>query len=56
MVGFSDSYYASYVDDKNFTSGYTFMMAEGVGSWKSVKQTLIVTSSSTMEAKVCGML
>ena len=31
------------------TSGYIFMMAEGVVSWKSVKQTL--TTSSTMEAE-----
>ena len=28
VVGFSDSDYASCVDDKKFTSGYIFMMAE----------------------------
>ena len=49
MVGFSDSNYASCVDDKKSTSGYIFMMAEGVVSWKSVKQTL--TTFSTIEAE-----
>ena len=39
MVGFSDSDYASYVDNKkNPLKGYIFMMAEGV-----VKQTLIAS-------------
>ena len=37
VVGFSDSEYTCYVDDKRSTYGYIFMMAEGVVSWKSVK-------------------
>ena len=37
VVGFSDLDYAGYVDDKKSTSCYTFMMAEGAVSWKSVK-------------------
>ena len=49
VVGFSGSNYARYMDDKKSTSGYIFMMAEGVVSWKSVKQTL--TTSSTMEVE-----
>ena len=49
VVGFSDFDYASYVDDKKSTYGYIFIMAEGDVSWKSVKQTLTV--SSTMEAE-----
>ena len=48
VVGFSDSGYASYVDDQKSTCGYIFMMIEGIVSWKSVKQTLI--TSSTMKA------
>ena len=28
VVDFSDSYYAGCMDDKKFTSGYIFMMAE----------------------------
>ena len=37
------------MDDKKSTSGYIFMMVEGVVSWKSFKQTL--TAFSTIEAK-----
>ena len=44
VVGFSDSNYVDYVDDKKSTSSYIFMMAEGVVLWKSVKQTLIASS------------
>ena len=36
VVGFSDSDYANCVDDKKFTFGYFFTMAEGVVLWKSV--------------------
>ena len=49
VVSFSDSDYAGYVDDKKSTSGYIFMMAEGVVSWKSVKQTLIAFSTMEVE-------
>ena len=49
VVGFSDFDYTGCMDDKKSTSGYIFMMAQGVVSWKSVKQTLI--DSSTMEAE-----
>ena len=37
------------MDDKSLTSGYIFMMAEGVVSWESAKQ--ILTAFSTMEAE-----
>ena len=37
VVGFSESNYAGYVDDKKSTYGYIFMMAKGAVSWKSVK-------------------
>ena len=37
------------MDDKKSTSGYIFLMAEGVVSWKNAKQTL--TASSIMEAE-----
>ena len=47
VVGFSDSDYACCVNDKKSTFGYIFMMAKGAVSWKSIKQTLI--ASSTME-------
>ena len=49
VVGFSDSDYEGYVDDKMSTFGYIFVMTKGVVSWKIVKQTL--TASSTIEAE-----
>ena len=53
VVGFSDSNYAGYVDDKKSTSGYIFMMAEGAVSWISVKQTLTTSSTMEVEYVVC---
>ena len=38
------------MDDKKSTSGYIFMIVEGVVLWKSVKQT-ITTSSTTIEVE-----
>ncbi|WJZ95165.1 hypothetical protein VitviT2T_013955 [Vitis vinifera] len=49
IVGYSDSDFAGCLDSRRSTSGYIFMLAGGAVSWKSVKQTLIV--SSTMEAE-----
>ena len=49
IVGYSDSNFAGCLDSRRSTSGYIFMLAGGVVSWKSVKQTLI--ASSTMEAE-----
>ena len=49
VVGFSDSDYGGCVNDKKSTFGYIFKMTKGAVSWKSVKQTL--TISSTMEAE-----
>ena len=48
-VGFCDAHFEGCVDDKKSTTSYIFMMAGGVVSWKTVKQTLI--ASSTMEAE-----
>ena len=53
VVGFSDSDYVGWVDDKKFTSGYIFMMVEGVVSWKSVKQTLTVSYTTEAKYIVC---
>ncbi|WKA07017.1 hypothetical protein VitviT2T_024887 [Vitis vinifera] len=48
VVEYSDSDFAGCLDSKRSTSGYIFMLAGEAVSWKSVKQTLI--ASSTMEA------
>ena len=49
MVGYFDVDFVGCVDSRISTSGYIFIMAIGDISWRSVKQTLIVTS--IMEAK-----
>ncbi|KAK2989551.1 hypothetical protein RJ640_001834 [Escallonia rubra] len=49
VIGYSDSDYAGCVDTLKSTSGYVFMLAEGVVSWKSAKQSLV--ASHTMEAE-----
>ncbi|XP_047964684.1 secreted RxLR effector protein 161-like [Salvia hispanica] len=48
IIGYSDSDFVGCQGSRRSTSGYVFMLAGGAISWKSVKQTLIVTS--TMEA------
>ena len=53
VVGFSDSNYVGYVDDKKSTYGYIFIMVEGALWWKSVKQTLIAYSTMEAEYVVC---
>ena len=49
IIGYSDSDYADYKDTRKSTSGYIFMLSNGLISWKSHKQSLI--ASSTMEAE-----
>ncbi|RVW38606.1 Retrovirus-related Pol polyprotein from transposon TNT 1-94 [Vitis vinifera] len=49
IVGYSDSDFAGCLDSRRSTSGYIFMLAGRAVSWKSVKQTLV--ASSTMEAE-----
>lgn len=49
VVGYSDSDFNGCVDYCKSTSGYVFMMAGGAIFWRSVKQTLVATS--TMEAE-----
>ena len=49
VVGFCDTDFDDCIDDKKSTTCYIFVMARGIVSWKSVKQTL--TASSTMEVE-----
>jgi len=49
VIDYSDSDFVGCVDSRKSTSDYIFMLADGVVSWRSVKQTLIATS--TMEAE-----
>ena len=49
VVGYSNFDFGGCSDDRKSTSGYIFMLVGGAISWKSVKHSLI--SSSTMYAK-----
>ena len=53
MVGYFDADFAGYVDSRKSTSGYIFIMAGGAVSWRSVKQTLIATSTMEVEFVSC---
>jgi len=43
VIGYSDSDFVSYLNDRKYTFDFLFMMTQGVISWKSVKQTLTAT-------------
>jgi len=45
VISYSDLDFVGYVDSRKSTSGYIFMMADGVILWRSVKQTFTVTST-----------
>ena len=49
MTGYSDANYDGYVDSRKSILSYIFMLANGVVSRRSMKQTL--TATSTMEAE-----
>ena len=53
LVGYSDADFAGCVDSRKSTSGYIFIMAGGAVSWRSVKQTLIATSTMKAEFISC---
>jgi len=46
VVGYSDSDFARCPDSKKSTSGYVFLLAKGAISWRSVKQSLVATSTT----------
>ena len=49
LVSYSDADFVGCVDSRKSISGYIFIMVGGAVSWRSVKQTVIATS--TMEAE-----
>ncbi|RVW21621.1 Retrovirus-related Pol polyprotein from transposon TNT 1-94 [Vitis vinifera] len=53
VVGYSDSDFGGCSDDRKSTSGYIFMLAGGAISWKSVKQSLIASSTMYAEFVAC---
>jgi hypothetical protein len=50
-VGYADSDYVG--DDKRSTSGYVFTLAGGAVSWKSLKQTITISSIMYAEFIAC---
>ena len=53
VVRYSDSDFGDCSDDHKSTSGYIFMLAGGAISWKSVKQSLIASSTMYAEFIAC---
>ena len=53
IFGYSDSDFVGCQDSKRSTLGYVFMLAGGVISWRSSKQTLIASSTMVVEFIPC---
>ncbi|XP_045792030.1 secreted RxLR effector protein 161-like [Trifolium pratense] len=49
LVGWSDSDYASDIDDRRSTSGYVFMIGTKAVSWSSKKQPIVTLSTTEAE-------
>ena len=48
VVGYLDFDFGGCSDDRKSTLGYIFMLVGGAISWKSVKQSLIASSTSML--------
>ncbi|KAJ9564656.1 hypothetical protein OSB04_000622 [Centaurea solstitialis] len=53
IVGYSDSDFGGCQDTGRSTSGYVYILAGGAISWKSVKQTLVASSTMAAEFVAC---
>ena len=53
IIGCSDSDFAGCQDSRRSTSGYIYLLAGVAISWKSAKQTLIASSTMTVEFVAC---
>ena len=53
IVGYSDSDFMGCIASMKYTSGYVFILAGGVISWKSVKQTITVFAIMKAEFVAC---
>ncbi|XP_052485142.1 secreted RxLR effector protein 161-like [Gossypium raimondii] len=53
VIGYFDSDFAGCQDSRKSTSGYIYLLARGVISWKSVKQTLVASSTMAVEFVAC---
>ncbi|XP_075096199.1 secreted RxLR effector protein 161-like [Nicotiana tabacum] len=53
VVGYLNLDFAGCIDTRKSTFGYLFQLAEGAISWKSVKQSVIATSTMEAEFAAC---
>jgi hypothetical protein len=53
VISYSGMNFTGYVDTKKSTSGYFFLLAGGVVSWKSTKQTIAASSTMKEEFITC---
>ena len=53
IIGYSDSDFAGCRDSMKSTSGYIYLLAGGAISWKSVKQSIVASSTMTTEFVAC---
>ena len=53
IIGYSDSDFAGCRDIMKFTSGCIYLLAGGVISWKSVKQSIVASSTMAAEFVAC---
>ncbi|RDX73272.1 hypothetical protein CR513_47146, partial [Mucuna pruriens] len=56
IIEYSDSDFARCQDSKHSAYGYIYILARGAISWKSVKQTLIASSTITVEFVACSSI
>ena len=53
IVGYSDAELAGCKDTRRFMSGYIFILAGGAISWRSLKQTIVASSTMYVEFIAC---
>ena len=53
IIGYSDSNFTRYRDSMKSTSGYIYLLAGGAISWKSVKQSIVASSTMATEFVAC---
>jgi len=53
VIGYSDSDFARCVDRRKSTLGYVFLLARGLVSWKSAKQSVVAMSVMEAEFVAC---
>lgn len=52
IVGYIDSYYVEDMDNRNSTTSYTFALENGLITWRSTSQSVIVSSTTEVEYMV----